>query len=852
MGKNVKRLYREIQPSRYDLSLSLDAEKSSFSGRVKIKFQKTGRPSKRVTFHQKDLKVTSAKLKHFAKEKDKNIKLSRTNPHKSLDEIRLHSEEILYPGRYEAELEFSGKITDAMHGLYPCYFDYEGKKKTMYATQFESHHAREVFPCIDEPEAKAAFQLELDTPQSLTVLSNTPAASQSKKNGRLKTSFEQTPVMSSYLLAFVAGELHNVEAETKTGVKIRTWATVAQPKKLLQYANEEAVKALEFFTDYFQTPYPLQKCDQVALPDFESGAMENWGLVTYREVALLTDPDNRSLANEQYISMIIAHELSHQWFGNLVTMKWWDDLWLNESFASLMEHIALDAMHPDWQWWEHYVMSDILVAANRDIYKDVQPVGVDVAHPDEITTLFDPAIVYAKGGRLLKMMREFIGEEAFRSGLKDYFAGNAYKNAERGDLWKALSKSSKLDVSALMTPWIEQSGMPLLSVIKDEKGIHLSQQRFLLDGEDTKTIWPIALLPDTKLRDKVLDKKSAILESKAPILFNTHGSGHYLVDYNGETAKKALVKAVAKQKIPTEGRIIRLNDIILLARKGNTSLTEALDIVSECRSEPREAVWGMMNRVIGLAKMLVEGDKKTEDAAKKLQRELAKPHLDKLGWERKPNENPNDTLLRQTILGILLSGEDKEVIEKSIALYKAEGNVENLPAELRLVILTAIVRFGDPKEIDRLLDIYKDTQNADIKSTICAAATETRDPKIIKDIIQKTIAEGGFVRAQDIFRWFAYFMRSQYSRELAWDWVTSDWQRLEKLFGGSKSMDYMPTYSAAPLSTPEWEAKYKKFYTPLLSNRQLERNIKIGFSEISARVEWREREEQKLKKYFKS
>lgn len=850
MGKNVKRLYKETIPEHYDLNLSLDAKGMNFSGKVKIKFKKTGRPSKRVTFHQKGLKINSAKLKAIRKGEIEDIKLSRINTHKSLDEVRLHSNNLLYPGEYEAEIDFEAKITSPMHGLYPSYFEHDGQKKLILATQFESHHAREVFPCVDEPEAKATFQLSLTTDAGLTVLSNTPPIKEVKNGKRIKTAFEKTPVMSTYLLAFVVGELHCVEAKTKNGIIMRTWASLAQPKKFLEFANKEAVAALEFFTDYFKTPYPLAKCDQVALPDFDSGAMENWGLITYREIALLADPDNRSLASEQYVSMVIAHELSHQWFGNLVTMKWWDDLWLNESFASLMEHIALDALHPDWHQWEHYAISDILVTSNRDIYKDVQSVGVNVRHPDEITTLFDPAIVYAKGGRLLKMMREVIGEDAFRNGLKNYFKTNAYKNAERSDLWESLSASSEINISDLMTPWIEQSGMPVLSVNSSHGKIILQQERFLLDGEDKEKVWPIALLPDKKLPLEIFNDKSVEIESNQTVIFNTDGSGHYLVDYNDSATQKKLAKSIANQDMPTEGRIIRLNDMILLSRAGRNSLTEALDIIKECSHEPRDAVWSMISRVLGLAKMLVEGDDKTEDGIKKLRRDLSGYHYKRLGWQQDDDESPNDRLLRQSIIGMMLGGEDKQVIDESIKRYESTNDIGTLPAELRTVIMAAVVRFGEEKHIHELMKKYQETSNPELKSSICAAVTDVRNEKLGRQIIDQAIAEGGFVRPQDIFRWYAYLMRNQYSRKAAWDWLTNDWDRLEKLFDGSKMMDYMPVYAAGPLSTPEWEKKYKDFFNPLLSNIQLERNIKIGLAEIAARVAWRKHEEPKLKEYF--
>ncbi len=309
MGKSVTRLAESFRPENYKLSIEVDAEAMRFSGSAVITGRKIGRPSKRIALHQKGLNINTAKITKYGKAGVEEIEIARINTHKTFDEVRLHSSSLLYPGKYTIEIEFSGKITEQMHGLYPCNYKHKGKDKKLFATQFESHHAREVFPCIDEPEAKASFDLALITPIEQTVLSNTPVFEQKEvdslsltvdrkkqktTNKKLRTTFETTPVMSTYLLAFAAGEIHCVENKTKNGVIVRSWATVAQDKSHLEYANKEAVGVLEFFTDYFKTPFPLKKLDQIALPDFDSMAMENWGLITYREVGLLADPKNRS------------------------------------------------------------------------------------------------------------------------------------------------------------------------------------------------------------------------------------------------------------------------------------------------------------------------------------------------------------------------------------------------------------------------------------------------------------------------------------------------------------------------------------------------------------------------------
>src|SRR5690606_2848949 len=251
-----------------------------------------------------------------------------------------------------------------------------------------------------------------------------------------------------------------------------------QPAASLDFALDIATRTIDFFENYFDTPYPLPKSDHVALPDFSSGAMENWGLVTYREIALLDDPTTTSVSSKHYIATVIAHQLSHQWFGNLLTMKWWNNLWLNESFAALMEYIAVDALHPEWNVWLDFATMESIMALRRDSLDGVQAVQVDVNHPDEISTLFDGAIVYAKGARLLRMLQHYIGHEAFQAGLKAYFATYKYGNTEGDDLWNALAGASGKDIAGFMNTWISQSGYPVVQVSQNGNDVALTQQQF--------------------------------------------------------------------------------------------------------------------------------------------------------------------------------------------------------------------------------------------------------------------------------------------------------------------------------------------------------------------------------------
>lgn len=852
MGKTVKRLIDQFVPENYKLSIEIDEEKMVFSGNLIVAGKKVGRPSKRLTFHQKGLSITSAKVTNHAKQ-TKDLAIKRINTHKSFNEVRLHSTEMVYPGQYEIKLEFSGKITDQMTGLYPSYFEKDGQKKIIFGTQFESHHAREVFPCIDEPAAKATFELTLTTKLDVEVLANTEVKTQTKKSKKLITEFEKSPIMSSYLLAFVVGDIHSVQAKSKNGVMVRSWASTAQTKKSLEYANAEAVKILDFFEEYFDTPFPLKKLDQVALPDFESGAMENWGLITYREIALLTDPDNSSIPSEQYVSMVIAHELSHQWFGNLVTMKWWDDLWLNESFASLVEHLALDDLHPDWHQWETYASQDIISCSNRDIYSDVQAVGVGVNHPDEIGTLFDPAIVYAKGGRLLKMMREFIGDEAFRAGLKNYFKKFAYQNTVRGDLWQAMSDASGHDINALMTPWLEQSGIPMLLVQKiNPISYRLYQGRFLLDGKDKNTIWPIPLLSD-QLDLKILSVKNVVIITKSVPLINIYGSGHYITNYTNENDVSEVLSHIKSGDKYAESRINFLNDLTLGSKIKDDGLSLVLNVVLELKNEKRDAVWAIMARALGLSQNLGEDNKIIEEGLKKIRRSLAADNYQKLGWDDNKNDDPNTVMLRATMIGLLLGAEDEQIINKSLEVYKKSQNIEDIVSDRRGAVFGSVVRHGNnSKDINDLIAKYKSTSDPDLQNSIASGLTYTKDKVFAKDLIDQALGTNGFVRAQDVFRWHASFMRNKHTRELAWNWMTQSWDKLEKQFGGGKSMDYFVTLSAGPMQTKHWQDKFNKFFDPMLDNPSLTRNIKIAKSEINARIDWRNRELKHLQNFFKN
>lgn len=834
----IERLYDSFKPEKYQLNLAIDSVYLEFNGTVKI----NGAVPKRVntiTLHAKELDILACSI---------NGVESLFSLDESTDSLIIQSDKEL-SGTLDIAVEFKAKITDAMHGMYPCYFEHEGKKKKLIATQFESHHAREVFPCIDEPAAKATFDVELITNEGETVLSNMPVKKQQAEEQRLITVFETTPVMSTYLLAFVCGEMVSKEAKTKDGIVVKSWASAAQDPSWLDYSVKETVDLIEFYNDYFGVPYPLSKCDQVALPDFESAAMENWGLVTYRETVLLSDPKNVSLSTQQLVTLVVAHELSHQWFGNLVTMKWWDDLWLNESFANMTEYLAADRLHPEWQIWEEFIAQDVISATNRDVYKDVQAVRVEVNDPAEIHTLFDPSIVYAKGGKLLKMLHDLLGEDAWRAGLKKYFEKHAYKNTSRDDLWESLGSVSEIDVPGLMNTWIEHPGQPLVSVDQDEKSLKLTQERFLLDGTDS-TIWQVPLLAKNAPLLLGSSTDTFTLETNTPVLLNESGIGHYITNYSSLAHKKWIASKITEEDTPSGWKISYLNGLVMLSRRGDTNLSEALEAVKDSSKEPRAAVWSQINNAIGSARLVIEGDEALDSIIKQLNLKLSAHHRERLGWQYLTNEPSNDVHLRTTALALSISSEDKAVVNRALEEYHSVENPEELPAEIRSLLMGVAIRFGEESEFERLINLYKASSNTDFKSDICAALCSTKDPSQAK-VLTKLMLDTSVVRTQDTIRWYVYLLRNRYVRDTVWQWLVDNWGWIMENFGSGKSYDDFARYSATLFNSEEHLKQYKDFFEPKRADPALKRAIAIGINEITAKSKWRKRDLEPVTKWLK-
>lgn len=844
------RLYEQFHPEKYTLELHPDPETLRFSGIVTIVGKKVGRPSKRLTFHQKDLKITSATVTKHDKKGDVPVAIARINKQASYDEVRLHSDSLIYPGEYTITLEFSGEITRAMNGMYPCFFTHDGKEKKLIMTQFESHYAREAFPCIDEPEAKATFDLTLVTPICKAIISNTPIKEQSTKDKQQTTTFETTPKMSTYLLGFVIGELGYVEATTKDNVLVRVYATPDNVPHTT-FALDCAVRTLEFYNEYFAIPYPLPKCDFIAVPDFANGAMENWGCITFREQVLLVDEKNTSLHLTQYVANVIAHELTHQWFGNLVTMRWWNDLWLNESFASWMSWLAVDHLFPDWKVWTQFIVEEQSLALKLDALEYTHPIEAEVRHPDEIRTIFD-AISYEKGASVLLMLHNYLGADDFRDGLRVYLKRHAYGNTDTVDLWKALGEVSHKPVAEFMGAWTTTSGYPIVRAELAADAPKLSQERFYLNPEAKKeaTRWPIPLLASEDLGITTLEKAEQSLKVGAAAdscVLNHNRTSFFRAIYDAKHLAN-LASAVKAGKLNELDRLGLLSDTFEAAKAGYGDTLAAFTLLKAYADEDSTVVWDVIAGAVHSVRIVMNDDM-VRAGMKPFMRALVARQRERLGWEEKDSDSHFDRLLRPTILGLASYGEDPAVVGEALSRFATMKLPEDVHPNLRGVVYGTVARKGGPADFNKLVSMHNSSTNSEERVTLAGALTGFHQPELIARALAMITSDE--VRLQDTSYWIAYAFMNRYARKLAWQWLQDNWSWIEKNLGSEPSFIRLPMYVSRGFSDPKFLPEFKTFFEKNMSSPAYERHIKQAVETIQWQSDWRQRDLAQLQDYFK-
>ena len=792
-----------VRPTKYTINLQPDLEEFTFKGEESISVQIL-EPVAEIVLNSIELQIESATLsRNGVTTEARDISLDTTRETLSLD-----FGQTIVPGEATLILTFTGALNDKLHGFYRSeYTGPGGQQRHLATTQFEATDARRAFPCWDEPARKASFELTLVIPSDLVALSNTPVVEETQAEpGFKKLRFAETPVMSTYVLAFVVGDLTSVESLYFGGdgsTKVSVWTTRGKEEQG-RFALDTSVQLLTFFNDYFGIPYPLEKLDHIAIPDFAAGAMENWGAITYRETALLVDPENSSAGTRQRVAEVVAHEMAHMWFGDLVTMQWWDDLWLNESFASWMGTKAVDWLFPDWQMWTQFVNMDTNRALTLDGLKNSHPIEQEVNNPAEVSQLFD-AISYAKGAAILRMLEQFIGPEAFQQGLQIYISSHQYGNARTEDLWSALEESSGQPVTSVMDSWTKQMGYPVLQVETaggpDHQELVLSQERFVYDrllaegeGEAQPEMWQVPIrvsrAGDPEAAALLMDRRQVRVpiethdepggRESSWFKVNPHQTGFFRVNYQPQDWDR-LVPAIQSLELPASDRLGIQNDAYSLSRAGILPVTQFLTLARAYGNETDASVWGDLSSNLRDIEVLLSGEPNL-GAYRAFAQNIFRPAVQRAGWDAQPGEGHLDALLRSTVLSQAGSYGDSEVLEQAKDRF---GRYIKDPAalhpDIRGVVFGLAGQAGDRNTYDQLWKLEQESTLQEEKIRLLMALTRFSDLELLRETLERSLSSE--VRSQDTIFAVTGVGGNPQGRDMAWEFVKSNWTEFDRRYG---------------------------------------------------------------------
>lgn len=618
-------------------------------------------------------------------------------------------------------LVFTGNLNDNMAGFYRSSFKADdGSTTYMATTQMEPTDARRAFPCFDEPALKAKFTVTLIADDKMTCLSNMDVASEktvdSKITGgkRKAVTFNPTPLMSTYLLAFVIGELNYIETNSFR-VPVRVYAPKDRDIEHGRFSLELAAKTLEFYEKTFNSDFPLPKMDMIAIPDFSAGAMENWGLVTYRVVDILIDEKVSGASVKQRVAETVQHELAHQWFGNLVTMDFWDGLWLNEGFATWMSWYSCNVFYPDWKVWEGYVTDNLAGALSLDSLRSSHPIEVPVKRADEINQIFD-AISYSKGSSVIRMISKYLGEDVFMEGIRQYLKKHAYGNTQTGDLWAALADASGKDVEKVMDIWTKKVGFPVVTVTEGSDSIHLKQNRFLrtadVKPEEDQTLYPIFLALRTREgvnEDATLFEREADLKLKDMDFFklNADHAGLYRTSYSPERLRKLGV-AAKEGLLSVEDRAGMIADAGSLAASGYQKTSGILSLLDSFKTESEFVVWQeITGRIATLRGAWMFEEQEVKDGLKKFQLNLCSEKAHELGWEFSDEDGHIEQQFKAMMFGAVGICGDEKIVKASFDMFNKfkAGDKSAIHPNLRGSVYAIVLSNGGTEEVSRVLSL---------------------------------------------------------------------------------------------------------------------------------------------------
>ncbi len=768
-----------IKPIDYEIVFELDLKRFKFHGKEKVQLE-IKQSTNEIVLNVSELNIRDCCLVHNGEILKPIIIVD--NKKESLL-LRLPKK---ISRKAELLIDFEGNLKDNLVGFYRSKYEVDGKEKYLITTQFEATEARRAFPCWDHPLYKASFNISLIIDQNLTAISNMPIIKEEPiaENKKL-VKFSETPVMSTYLLYIGVGEFEFLEDKVDD-VIIRI-ATTPNKKSQGKLALEYTKKFLKFYQDYFKIKYPLPKLDLVALPDFAAGAMENWGAITFRENVLLFNKKISSVATRQRIAGVISHELAHQWFGNLVTMKWWNDLWLNESFATFIGDKMMMKCYPEFDMDNQFLDEETSVALKLDSLKTSHKIEVKVEKPSEISEIFDE-ISYSKGGSILRMLENYLGEEIFRKGMVEFLSTHKYGNATTDNLWESLSKVSKQHIKRIMDSWIRQVGYPLVEIRGKNSKLELVQRRFLMEklkrSDKTKWFIPLSIETDSNIFSRMM--KSKYLEVNIGkdtkwFKINVGQNGFYRVKYTKSVLEK-LKELIYDKRICNKDRWGIQNDLFALLVSGEIALKDYIDFLDCYRNEDDYLVSkNILDNLYFI--YLISSNEDFLQEIKEFNKRFYRKYFDRLGWNPKKGERHTDALLRSNVIMYLGMFGDSNILKSAKERFKEFlKNPDSLHPDLRAVTYGLVAWQGNNNTHTLLTDLYLKAKDHEEKRRFLAALAYFQDKDILRKTLDFSITKE--VRTQDIFLPIVIATANPYGRDDVWYWIRKNWKMLIDRHGG--------------------------------------------------------------------
>lgn len=820
-------LPEEVKPSHYDLEITPDFDNLEYRCKQEVKLT-ISKEVTEISMNSKELFIYEASC-GGQKATGINYDIADTK-------VTLSFQTPLAVGEATLSLDFKGIINGDMCGFYKSqYTDADGNKAVMGATQFESIDARRAFPCWDEPSCKATFKIAICVDQKLTALSNMPEIScKFLKGGKKRVEFDTSVVMSTYLVAWCIGEFDYVQGFTKSNVPMRIYAPPGRSEHC-RFALDCSIRCLEFYNDFFGIPYPLPKCDMIALTEFAAGAMENYGLITYREVALMVDDDVASASTKQRVAIVIAHELAHQWFGNLTTMAWWNSLWLNEGFAAFMEHFGTDALYPEYCIWEQYTIGAYRHAQMLDGMRSSHPVIVPIKDAKEVEQVFD-AISYCKGSTVVRMVNAITGAEAFRKGLQTYFAKYSYSNATTEQLFTEWSNASGKDINKHMGTWTTVKGYPFIKVVQEDwqatqVTITLEQAWFLQDGsgesDPEAPLWDIPLYfatsqGTTSTSAEIMNQKkqSFVVKLSSADDFVKINAGQIAlarVAHSVEMSKR-LRKGISSGALSAIDRASLLTDGYALAKAGVASPESIMEILVAFADEENNNVWSALASVLeGFNTLSQNVSPECNAAYREIATRIVGKAFKKVGFDTADTDSHSMRLLRATVLGqvgTFMKG-DAEVLAECRKRFDAyEEDITSMPTDIQHTILEIVLSNGGQKEYDQVMKMYLSTDDMQRKKIPLNVLGCVNDTKLKVATLEWALRSED-VKLQDFFYPIGSVTTDIAGAELAWQFLQDHFEEFMRKVEGANShlFDAVLQFITVRFMSAEKAAEIEAFFT---------------------------------------